>query len=329
MNYSGNPRRGARAGLTLTLLAAGLLSPRLNADVTVVATDRGSIHGIVNGSVVQFRGVPYAAAPVGALRFHAPQPHAAWNGVLEATKAGNRCPSNQRNMQTPMAEDCLNLGVTVPYAVAVPKMPVYVWYHGGGFQNGDAALVDPAASAMATRNNIIVVNVNYRLGLLGYLGLPILDTGDGKTGNYGLEDQQAALRWVKVNIAKFGGDPANITIGGESAGASSVCQLFASPDSKGLFVRGIVESGGCGLSLSTMAEKYEALATVPEQLGCSGTKDQVLTCLRSEDFSVEKALQVTKVVQGFRPTVGGGDLPKQPVESLGARSVPVANGLQL
>ena len=108
------------------------------------------------------------------------------------------------------------------------------------------------------------------------------------------------------------------TIGGESAGASSVCELFASPDSNGLFVRGIVESGSCGSSLSTMAEKYEALAKVPEQLGCSGTKDQVLTCLRSENFSVEKALQVTKVVRGFRPTLGGGDLPKQPVESLGA-----------
>mgnify|MGYP003340987736 CR=1 FL=1 len=143
--------------LALMLLAAGAFLPRLNADATVVSTDKGTIHGIVNGSVVQFLGVPYAAAPVGSLRFRPPQAHASWNGSLEVTKPGNRCPSNQRNMQTPMGEDCLNLGITVPYAVAVPKMPVYVWFHGGGFQNGDAALVDPTASAMATRNNIIIV----------------------------------------------------------------------------------------------------------------------------------------------------------------------------
>ena len=232
----GNLKRMASANLTVALMVAGILAPRVNAEVGLVTTDKGAIRGVVNGAVVQYLGVPYAAAPAGALRFKAPQPHAAWNGTLDASKAGNRCPSNQRNMQTPMAEDCLNLGVSVPFAAAVPKMPVYVWYHGGGFNHGDAALVDPAASALATRNNIIVVTVNYRLGLLGYLGLPILDAGDGKTGNYGLEDQQAALRWVKANIAKFGGDPANVTIGGESAGASSVCQLYASPDSKGLFV---------------------------------------------------------------------------------------------
>jgi len=313
----GNPTQTMSARLALTLIVLGILAPRLDADATVVSTDRGTIRGVVNGAVVQFLGVPYAASPTGSLRFKPPQPHVVWSGVLDATKAGNRCPSNQRNMQTPMAEDCLNLGVTVPYAVAVPKMPVYVWFHGGGFQNGDAALVDPAASAMATRNNVIVVTVNYRLGLLGYLGLPILDTGDGKTGNYGLEDQQSALRWVKSNIAKFGGDPTNVTIGGESAGASSVCQLFASPDSKGLFVRGIIESGSCGSPLLTMAEKYKTHATVPEQLGCPGTNEQVLACLRSENFSVEKALKVSQALQGFRPTVGGGDLPKQPVESLG------------
>lgn len=122
---------------------------------------------------------------------------------------------------------------------------------------------------------------------------------------------------MRANIAKFGGDPTNVTIGGESAGASSVCELFASPDSKGLFVRGIVESGSCGSPLLTTAEKYKTHATVPEQFGCTGTKEQVLSCLRSDNFSVETALKVTAAVKEFRPTVGGGDLPKQPAEALG------------
>lgn len=166
MEY-GNLKRRAPGKLTLAFMFMGILAPKVSADATVVSSDKGTIRGVVNGAVVQFLGVPYAAAPIGSLRFKAPQEHALWNGVLDTTKPGNRCPSNQRNMQTPMAEDCLNLGITVPYAVAVPKMPVYVWFHGGGFQNGDAALVDPTASTMATRNNIIVVTVNYRLGLLG------------------------------------------------------------------------------------------------------------------------------------------------------------------
>src|SRR5262245_52536272 len=124
--------------LTAVLLLSTMVSA--GADVTLVETDKGTIRGVVNGQVVQFLGVPYAAPPVGALRFNSPQAHARWDGVLDASRPAARCPSNQRDMQAPMKEDCLNLGITVPFAVAVPKMPVYVWYHGGGFQNGDASL---------------------------------------------------------------------------------------------------------------------------------------------------------------------------------------------
>ncbi len=288
------------------------------ADATLVETDKGTIQGVVNGAVVQFLGVPYAAPPVGALRFKSPQPHAPWKGVLDVTKPGNRCPSNQRNMQAPMAEDCLNLGITVPYSVAVPKMPVYVWYHGGGFQNGDASLVDPGAATMATRNNIIVVTVNYRLGLLGFLGVPALDSGGGNTGNYGLEDQQAALKWVKANIARFGGDPANVTIGGQSAGGRSVCELFASPLSEGLFVRGIVQSGSCAATVWTLQQKYAAHEKIAVQLGCTGTPQQVAACLRSESFSFQNALKIAAESKvAFTPNVGGPVLPREPRESLG------------
>jgi para-nitrobenzyl esterase len=310
-------RNGLLGSLAGALLVSTIASAA--ADPTLVETDKGTIRGVVNGSVVQFLGVPYAAPPVAALRFNSPQPHARWDGVLDATKPAARCPSNQRDMQAPMKEDCLNLGITVPFAVAVPKMPVYVWYHGGGFQNGDASLVDPGAAAMATRNNIIVVTVNYRLGLLGFLGVPALDSGGGSTGNYGLEDQQAALRWVKANIAKFGGDPANVTIGGQSAGGRSVCQLMASPLSDGLFVRGIVQSGSCAAVVWSLQEKYSAHEKVPAQLGCGGTPQQVLTCLRSDAFSFQNALKVAAESKvEFRPTVGGPVLPRQPSEALGA-----------
>ena len=311
--------RGWLRILAGVLLVSAMTSTRLAADATLIETDNGTIRGVVNGSVVQFLGVPYAAPPVGKLRFKSPQPHARWEGVLDVTKPAHRCPSNQRDMQAPMSEDCLNLGITVPYAVAVPKMPVYVWYHGGGFQNGDASLVDPGAAAMAIRNNIIVVTVNYRLGLLGFLGVPALDSGDGNTGNYGLEDQQAALRWVKANIAKFGGDPANVTIGGQSAGGRSVCELMASPLSAGLFVRGIVQSGSCATNVWSLQEKYAAHDKVPAQLGCAGSAQQVLACLRSDNFSFQNALKVAAESKvAFTPNVGGPVMPRQPREALGA-----------
>ncbi len=219
-------------------------------DELVVSTADGAVRGTAADGVRVFQGIPYAAAPTGALRWQPPVDPAPWRTVREATAPGLRCIQDVRldpDYGRPTGEDCLNLTVWTPEGArpGSPR-PVMVWIHGGGFLNGSADIYD--SRWLAARGDIVVVTVNYRLGALGFLAHPALAERPGAApdpGNYGLADQQAALRWVRDNIADFGGDPAKVTIAGESAGAMSVCDHLIAPESRGLFRAAIMQSGPC------------------------------------------------------------------------------------
>jgi para-nitrobenzyl esterase len=214
-----------------------------------VKTETGIVQGKMQGSSRAFLGIPYAAPPVGELRWKAPAPPVPWNGARDATKFGAEC--MQARIFDDMvfrdpgpSEDCLTLNVWTPANATKKKLPVMVWIHGGGFVAGASSEPRQDGATLATEG-VIVVSMNYRLGIFGFFELPelIADSGKNAAGNYGLLDQVAALEWVKKNIAAFGGDPGNVTIFGESAGSFSVSELMASPVAKRLFQRAIGESG--------------------------------------------------------------------------------------
>src|SRR5580658_4120348 len=215
----------------------------------VVATVGGSVQGTVEASGVHsFKGIPYAAPPVGDLRFREPQPVAAWQGVRKAQAFGPRAMqlpiySDMKFRSVEVSEDCLYLNVWQP--ATGNHLPVLVYFYGGGFAAGDGSEYRYDGESMAKRG-IVAVTVNYRLGIFGFLAHPDLtkESPHHSSGNYGLLDQHAALEWVQQNIAAFGGDPVRVTIAGESAGSISVCAQMASPLSKGLFAGVIGESGG-------------------------------------------------------------------------------------
>jgi para-nitrobenzyl esterase len=222
-------------------------------------TSAQTVNGIISGieeksGIASFKGIPYAAPPVGNLRWREPQPAANWTGVRKADHFGPRA------MQAPIygdmnfrsdgvSEDCLYLNVWTPAKSAGDKLPVLVYFYGGGFVAGDGSEPRYDGESMATKG-IVAITVNYRLGLFGFFAHPELSKESGKnaSGNYGLLDQAAALQWVQKNIAAFGGDPSKVTIAGESAGSMSVSAQMASPLSKNLFARAIGESGAMGTS---------------------------------------------------------------------------------
>lgn len=239
-------RRFAAWGATAICVA--LSAPAFAASGPVVDAPAGQVQGQSEGGLNVFKGIPYAAAPVGPARWKPPTPAAHWSGVRDASRFGPACfQPNPRSISiytdTPPAtsEDCLSLNVWAPKAAH--NAPVMVWIHGGSLTSGASSesIYDGAALA---RKGIVVVSINYRLGVLGYLAHPGLsaELPEGISGNYGLLDQVEALRWVRRNITAFGGDPAQVTIAGESAGGLSVMYLMASPPARGLFARAIAES---------------------------------------------------------------------------------------
>ncbi|UKK85602.1 carboxylesterase family protein [Sphingopyxis sp. BSN-002] len=218
-----------------------------------VATDSGPIAGATVDGITSFKGIPFAAPPVGDLRWRAPAPVASWSAPRDATAYGPDCMQNPlpgiKPGERPMSEDCLTLNVWTPKPVKGAKLPVMVWIHGGGFVGGSGTLPETDGSLLA-RRDVVVVSFNYRLGRFGFFAHPAL----GQGGNWGLMDQIAALEWVRRNIGSFGGDPAKVTIFGESAGGESVSRLMASPAAKGLFTRAIVASGGGRDDWPTLAD---------------------------------------------------------------------------
>lgn len=215
-----------------------------------VQIETGTLVGHNEAGILSFKGIPFAAPPIGPLRWRAPQPAAAWTGERDATRYGHDCmqlpfPSDAAPLGTPPSEDCLYANVWRP-AGAATLLPVMVWIYGGGFVNGGSSPPTYSGAALASKD-ILVVSFNYRLGRFGVFGHPDLTKADADRGllaNYGYMDQLAALRWVQRNIARFGGDPANVTIVGESAGGMSVHALLTSPQAKGLFQKAVIQSGG-------------------------------------------------------------------------------------
>jgi para-nitrobenzyl esterase len=250
----------------------------------VISTQQGPIQGSIVSGLRRFAGVRYAAPPVGDLRWMPPAPPPTHAGVAPATQFGSQCPQATGTYTDPDedgSEDCLFLNITVPAAVPAKPAPVMLFIHGGSFVSGEGATYVP--TTLVQQTGVIVVTINYRLGLLGALALPQLDAEAPQygSGDYAVLDQQAALAWVKANIAAFGGDPARITIWGESAGAEYTCQNVTSPFAAGLFVGAIAESG-CAIPAPTKAQSEAYGQAVAAALNCApgGTPD--LVCLRAQ-----------------------------------------------
>jgi para-nitrobenzyl esterase len=281
-----------------------------------VTTDKGVVEGTASADskVRIFKGIPFAAPPVGALRWKAPQPAANWTGVRKAAEFGPRCMQgriyNDMLFRDPgPSEDCLYLNVWTPAASTQDRLPVMVWIYGGGFSAGAASEPRQDGENLA-RKGVVVVSLNYRLGLFGFFTHPELaqESGHGSSGNYGLMDQVAALQWVQRNIAAFGGDPGSVTIFGESAGSFSVSALMASPLAQGLFQRAIGESGAyfsTTLALKPLAQAEEADGRFAEALGA-----RTIEALRAKpaDELLKAALKLGGV--RFAPNIDGYFLPE-------------------
>ncbi|MGV0715688.1 carboxylesterase family protein [Mycolicibacterium sp. XJ662] len=294
----------------------------------VVQTDAGAVRGTVSSDHRYFAGIPYAAAPVGPLRWRPPQPVSSWEGLRDATRPGPRCIQDATNDVDgrPTSEDCLTLNVWTP-PPSDELRPVMVWIHGGGFTNGSGDIYD--ARALAGRGEIVVVTLNYRLGALGFLAHPALGEG-ADVGNYGLADQQAALRWVRDNIAGFGGDPQKVTIAGESAGGMAVCDHLVAPDSAGLFQAAIIQSAPCHAQYELPAAQEVSLRYAAE----AGCTDAVVAaqCLRALPADkLARALFYDRIgtEQLSGPVTGTATLPVDPLTGFAqgrAAPVPVVVG---
>ncbi len=311
------------------LLAASLLSgcslfqAEENYPADIARLDTGVIKGSITDGVVAFKGIPYAEAPVGDLRWRAPQPVAAWQGVREATEFGNDCmqtpfPSDAAPLGEEPAEDCLYINVWKPDTVtSADKLPVMVWIYGGGFVNGGSspAVYDGAALA---QQGVVLISMNYRLGRFGFFGHPALTAAqeDDLAVNYGYMDQLAALRWVQNNAASFGGDPDNVTIFGESAGGVSVHTLMTTPLAKGLFDKAIVMSGGGRpnglMSGATITSAEQAGQAFAAWAGIEGSDKAALEALRA--LPAEKlALGVGMGAMFAKPDPAAPPMPSGPV----------------
>ena len=315
-------------GVTVALgvnAGGAVASPTSGGANPIVRIGDGLVRGADVSGVNSFLGLPYAAPPTGKLRWRPPQPAPSWSGVRDATQFGASCPQvtdPQKNPflpPGPISEDCLYLNVYTPATRPGANRPVLVWIHGGGLVQDGGRNYDGTKLAA---DGTVVVTINYRLGALGFLAHPAL-ASHGAAGNYGLMDQQAALRWVQRNIARFGGDPHNVTIAGQSAGGLSVLAQMVSPGARGLFQKAIVQSGTFAMNQRPLATAEASGEKFAQSVGCA---DQSAACLRS--------VPVSDLVANFGveiPGVVDGSVLTQPIGTALARGqfarVPVINGI--
>lgn len=317
---------------------------------TDVRTTAGPVCGIVQGGVSEWLGIPYAAPPVGALRWQPPQPHAPWTTTLQATAYGSECvqpASLAAPVPTRGSEDCLFVNVWRPPGAVPPAgLPVMVHIHGGGFAVGSGASDN---TLLATAGHEVIVSMNYRLNIFGFLAGSALGA---HSGDYGLQDQQAALRWVAQNIAAFGGDPHNVTIFGESAGGSSVCDQIASPTARGLFHKAISTSGeygglfgvpgpafpleaqDCKAALPSQAQADSIGARFAAAAGCGPGTADVAACLQQVPAAQVSAVAGNGYQYGAQgtiaPTINGKTLTmtlRQALRTGHVNRVPVIAGV--
>ena len=295
-----------------------------------VEVSQGKLRGHARGRHLAFLGVPYARPPVGALRFKAPEPPQAWSGVRDALEFGNVAPQDLGSVAPfkasgPESEDCLYLNVYTP-ATDARRRPVLFWIHGGGFNHGSGSQPSYNGGPLAERGDVVVVSINYRLGALGYLYLGG-HGGErwGAANNAGQLDQIAALRWVRDNIAAFGGDPAQVTIFGESAGSVAVCSLLAMPAARGLFTKAVAQSGTANRAHST-ASAAELTARI---LGELGLNDKHADQSQLQSAPLASLLSAQAKHGGLSPVVDGRTLPQRPLAAVregSAREIPLLVG---
>ena len=284
-----------------------LVAVRKRVEDPVVITS-GPITGTLNDGVRAYKGIPYAAPPVGNLRWKPPRAPQSWTDPRACTEFGPSCPQHEDDVLgsvvEEMDEDCLYLNVWTPAQYEGDSLPVMFWIHGGGLILGSGTHPNTDGERLARENGVLVVTINYRLGVFGFLAHPELSEEDpnGVSGNYGIKDQIFALQWVRDNIRRFGGNPGNVTVFGESAGGVSVCTLMASPRARGLFHRAIVQSASAAPRLPLMAEdtpEFESAQTrglaFAEGMGITGT-DGALAELRAKTLEELLAADETRVV---------------------------------
>jgi len=299
-------------------------------DPTVVETAAGYVQGrrSRDGDVVLFRGIPFAAPPVGRLRFRPPQPPAPWPGVRDATSYGPSAPQNPGVMErlwggeNVVSEDCLTLNVWTNGG-GDRRRPVLVWIHGGGFMTGSGSIPWYDGRTFVRSGDAVVVSLNYRLGPLGFLHLADLGgEAYASSGNCGILDQVCALRWVRDNIANFGGDPANVTVFGESAGGMSVGTLLGLPAARGLFRRAIPQSGACANVSSREFATRVAVETL-EALGLPPGDPSPLQSMPFEQLLVAQEVVASRYsgrALAYQPVVDGVALPQAPLDAVAAGS---------
>lgn len=317
-------------GASVTAAGDSHAAPIPPGRTAVLTTPQGPLRGVVRNGVIEYRGLPYAVRPE---RWSPPLLSPGWQGLRDAGSFGPACPQQARFNLTEASseEDCLSLNVSRPVSIAPGRrLPVLVWIHGGAFVGGSANLYRLDALA---RQGLVVVTANYRLGVLGFMPHPAFDPATN--GNLGLLDQREALRWVQRNIAAFGGDPSQVTLAGESAGAGSICQHLAAPElSRGLFHKAIVISGGCLMPLPTVESYGQLGSTIATAAGCpQSTRAPLLACLRAKP--VEALLRAgDQATRGktmtFGPSIGASQAtPRSMADALAqgkVHNVPVLMG---
>ncbi len=317
-----NSDQPSRRDVLLSATAGGLLlakAAHAREAGPVVKTANGRVRGYSDGPVKIFKGIPYAGPTGGSHRWSAPTKPASWTGVRDATVLGSRCPQTAEDLipevassitGEPMDEDCLRLNVWTP-AVGAGKRPVMVWFHGGGYQTGSGGSPRYDGSNLARKRDVVVVTVNHRLNVFGYLYLAELG-GEryADSGAAGILDLVAALQWVRDNISEFGGDPGNVTIFGESGGGGKVTTLMGSPAARGLFHKAIAQSG-IAMRHNTTGSATEAAGRLLDKLGLQPSQvSQLLTLPYQRILSVISS----DAMRGFSPVVDGRTIPAHPFD---------------